>query len=79
MENDIEFAPISVAARQAGYTYRMVYNLARREIIPSQKFYGTICVRPQDVLDYKSRMQALGPAKHNLRYRQEAPNATPAG
>ena len=81
MENDKEFAPLSVAAQQAGYTYRMVYNLARLGIIPSQTFYCTICVRPQDALDYKARMQALGTAKHNLRYpqRQEAPDATPTG
>lgn len=65
---DNEYIPISEAARRTGYTYRWCLELARRNIIPSRLRFGRPEIDITALLDYRARTQALGPAKHALRY-----------
>ena len=75
-----EYVPYGIAAERANYEYSMIQKLAKRGRVRTQKFYTRTLVNLQDVLDYKHRMQALGAAKHNLRYPrlQEPTDAAPA-
>jgi excisionase family DNA binding protein len=68
MTEDPKYISVPQAVQETDYSSGYIRRLAIQGRIDAKKFGRDWMIKLEDLLDFKQRMQALGPAKFGIRY-----------